>query len=378
MTLRLAIVNPVWAPDLRSPDELIDRYGTLTGWARAVAATGIDVTVVQRLPYPAVRQVDGVSYVFVADAASAMPAVGSVAPVASAVAAVAPDVVHVNGVVFPRWMRALRRRMSAACRLVVQDHGGWHPEAASVLARLWIRRGLASADAVLMSSPGHAATWRRRGVLPRHVPVHDVMESSVDMRPMPRDLARRESGVEGRPAILCVGRLTRSKDPMTVLDGFTRFAAASPGATLTWVFHGGELEGAIRQAVVNSVGLARRVRLVGVVPRQRMAAFYSAADIVLSASRAEGSGYAALEAMACGAIPALTDIPSFRAMTGDGAIGALWRPADAQACAEALDRATMECGNGARVRVRARFDEALAWPVVGRRAAGIYRAVCGR
>ena len=71
--------------------------------------------------------------------------------------------------------------------------------------------------------------------------------------------------------------------------------------------------------------LAARVRVVGAVAASQMAAYYSAADIFVSASHREGSGYAAIEAMACGAVPVLTDIPSFRVLTANGRVGALWQ-----------------------------------------------------
>jgi glycosyltransferase involved in cell wall biosynthesis len=82
--------------------------------------------------------------------------------------------------------------------------------------------------------------------------------------------------------------------------------------------------------------------------------------------------------MACGATPVLTDIPSFRAMTGDGRVGALWTPGDPASLADAFMRVSAGLREGARERVRARFDEALAWEVIGRQALALYRDVCAR
>src|SRR5438876_111648 len=55
--------------------------------------------------------------------------------------------------------------------------------------------------------------------------------------------------------------------------------------------------------------------MLGHVLHFRLAAFYSAADLFVLGSHDEGSGYAVLEACACGASPVVTDIPSFRRMT---------------------------------------------------------------
>jgi glycosyltransferase involved in cell wall biosynthesis len=55
-----------------------------------------------------------------------------------------------------------------------------------------------------------------------------------------------------------------------------------------------------------------------------MPSWYNSADFIVSASHYEGSGIAICEAMSCGCIPLLTDIPSFRKMTGPGKCGFLY------------------------------------------------------
>jgi glycosyltransferase involved in cell wall biosynthesis len=90
-----------------------------------------------------------------------------------------------------------------------------------------------------------------------------------------------------------------------------------------------------------------------------------AADLFVSASRAESCGYAALEALACGTPPVLTDIPAFRALTDGGRVGRLWPVGDAQALAHALvATATMPMPTA---QLRAHFDATLSFAAVGRR-----------
>jgi glycosyltransferase involved in cell wall biosynthesis len=104
-----------------------------------------------------------------------------------------------------------------------------------------------------------------------------------------------------------------------------------------------------------------------------MEAIYSSADFLLQGSRREFSGYAVLEAMACGAIPAISDIPSFRAMTCGGRYGVLFPPGDH----EALARGVLAVPPGeipARsVEVRARFERALSFPAMAARLEEVYR-----
>jgi glycosyltransferase involved in cell wall biosynthesis len=94
------------------------------------------------------------------------------------------------------------------------------------------------------------------------------------------------------------------------------------------------LEAAVAQRIASSMMLRERVTLVGAVPHDQIGAWFSAADVFVSGSHHEGSGYSLIEAMACGAAPCVTSIPSFRALTGGH--GALWRAGDADACAAAL------------------------------------------
>lgn len=380
MTMRVAIVNLVWDPLAQTADFTLLRFPTLTGWASALAQAGASVCVHQRFSCDTTRDVAEVRYAFVSDNGPPVPDRDwhEVHAIVDSVRSANPEIVHVNGVMFPEWLRAFRRALPAHVRIVVQDHGGWHPAQASLWSRLWVRRGIAAADAVLVSSPGHAAMWRAASVVPLTVPVLDVMESSVAMRPVERTEAQRRSGIAGDPAVLWVGRLTTNKDPRTVLDGFRRFHARSPGATLTWVFAEDASDPGLYRALADEASAAPHMRVVGAVPHAELPAYYSAADIYVSGSRREGSGYAAMEAMACGAVPVLTDIPSFRAMTGGGGVGALWTPGDASSLADAFMRVSAEPRDDARAQVRARFDEALSWAVIGRQALALYRDVCAR
>jgi glycosyltransferase involved in cell wall biosynthesis len=192
---------------------------------------------------------------------------------------------------------------------------------------------------------------------------------------VPRDDARRQSGVDGSPALLWVGRLNGNKDPLTVLRGVAAFFEACPAARLTMVYASAELEPDVRRVIAAAPALAARVRLAGRVPREDMPAYFSAADIFVLGSHREGSGYAAIEALACGALPVLTDIPSFRALTGDGTVGMLWNRGDAESLARTLALAAPRISADTREACRTLFDRRFSWPAIGRRAMAIYEEV---
>jgi glycosyltransferase involved in cell wall biosynthesis len=109
-----------------------------------------------------------------------------------------------------------------------------------------------------------------------------------------------------------------------------------------------------------------------------MASFYSAADLFLVGSHHEGSGYALMESCACGAVPVVTDIPTFRLLTGGGLLGALWEAGNAADCARALADVGRRNLYTERARLADYFSRELSWSAVGTRALEIYEEVVGR
>jgi glycosyltransferase involved in cell wall biosynthesis len=386
--MHIVQVNYAYAADLTDPDALLERFSTLTGWSEAVLSGHVGqvgrvgqveqvgkVSVVQRFGRDGVVTRRGIQYLFRRERGGPTPDRWSACcRVARAVATLHPDVVHVNGLGFlvPTWW--MRQRLPASVAIVMQDHAGGQPRGGRLRGHVQ-RRLMAAVDGFLFTSVEQAAPWQRAGCITPRQRLHQVLESSTTFAEMPRDGARGASSVEGDPAILWVGRLNANKDPLTVLDGVERALRELPGGRLTMVYGEGDLEAAVRERVEQSSVLRSRVRLVGRVPAQRMPAFYSAADLFVLGSHHESCGYALLEALACGAVPVVTDVPSFRAVTDDGRIGRLWPPGDAGACARALVEAGQLDLAVEQRRVIAHFAQTLSWPAVGRAAAEIYAAV---
>jgi glycosyltransferase involved in cell wall biosynthesis len=377
--MRVVQVNPSFDASLTDPEALLAHYDTLVGWSEALLEAGASwVTVVQAFGRDADLRRGGIDYRFRADAARASPRRWSrPRRLLSAAAEAAPDVAHLNGLAFPRPTAALRRALAPAAALVLQDHSGGPPEpivgSASGLRGLVWRKMLEGVDAFLFTAPEQARPWQQAGLIRPGQAVHAVVEGSRGLRALPRAGARRTTGVSGSPALLWVGRLDANKDPLTVLEGFEQ--AALPGSSLTMVHASDELLPEVRRRIAASRFLEARVRLCGRIPHEGMAAFFSAADLFVLGSHKEGSGYSLIEALACGAVPAVTDIPSFRAITGDGAVGALWAVDRPETLAAALRRLAGEDLERLSAGARAHFQANLSWSAIGRRALAIYREV---
>ena len=368
--MRIAIVNGAWDPSAPTHESTLDRLSTLTGWADALAAAGAtEVVIFQRFHQPGLVTRGDVYYCFVEDRGSARPPVWYTGGrLSAAVTAFSPDLVHVNGLDYPLLTRRLRRALAGRSAIVVQDHGGFDPERLSPFRKAWMRCGLRAADGLLVATPPQREVFRASGLAPGGLAVRDVMEGSTTWRasagrpPQPQGLA-----------VLFVGRLNANKDPLTVLEGFAMFSQGHPDVTLTFVYQEGDLEQELRTAVERDGRLRARVTLLGAVPHERLPAVYGAADLFVLGSHRESMGYAALEALACGVVPVLTDIPSFRWLVTEGRVGALWRTGDPASLAAALDHVASTRLEEQRAIGRAFFDAHCSWDVIGRRAMAIYR-----
>lgn len=355
-------------PAIIDPEDLLARYSTLTGWSDALMEAGAQrVVVLQRFRRDATIARKGVEYAFWRTWWRARQTIRRVIP----------DVAHVNGLRFPVETATLRALLPQTTALVVQDHASGAPRPANRFSprRFLQRRAMRVVDGLLFTSVEQAEPWRAARVITPEQPVHAVPEASTAFRPISRQAAREMSRLEGAPALLWVGRLNANKDPLTVLDAFEEAIARLPGAILSMVFGEDDMLPSVRSRVDGSATLARHVHLVGRVPHHMMAAYYSAADLFVLGSHHEGSGYALIEALACGLVPVVTDIPPFRAITAGGRLGPLWPPGDPSACAQALVETAQQDLAPLRARVADHFKRRLSWPAVGHQALAAYADV---
>jgi glycosyltransferase involved in cell wall biosynthesis len=114
------------------------------------------------------------------------------------------------------------------------------------------------------------------------------------------------------------------------------------------------------------------------VPHERVQKLMRAADLFVLGSHRESTGFSLIEAMACGLTPVVTDIPSFRALTGGGKVGALWNCGDARSLARAIREADARPVTERRHRAREHFDTALSSAAIGQRFAAAYSRLVER
>jgi glycosyltransferase involved in cell wall biosynthesis len=360
-------------PQRRPPARLLRDWYSLADIAGAVASAGTRVTVIQASLLPGTIVQSGVTFHFVAPERQGAPLARSAA-FRALVRDLEPDVFHVHGLGFAREVLGLRD-LAPRVPILLQDHADHVP-------RFWWRgmwrRGASAAAGVSFCVRAQAEPFRRAGLLASETEIFEIPESTTSFVPGDAAAARAATGLHGNPAVLCVGHLDLNKDPLTVLKGLSAAVSDLPDLQLWCCYASAPLLSAVKARVARDPKLRDRVHLLGHVLHEDVEQLMRAADLFVLGSHREGSNFSMIEAMATGLTPIVTDIPSSRALTGNGVIGALWPCGDWQALASALQAATAALKPDTRARVRAHFDAQLSGAAIGRKFTAAYRRLIER
>ena len=349
-------------PQRRTPAQILCDWWVLVYVAEMVARRGARVTVVQACCESRQVTQNGVVYHFVSPerGQSSISAGGNFAPLIRELKA---DVFHVHGLGFPHDVFTLAG-LAPDTPIFLQDHADRVPR---IWRRSALRRGMSVAAGISFCALAQAQPFVSARLIHQQTALFEICEASSSFSPGDREGARRITGVYGDPAALWVGNLDANKDPLTVLAGVSAAVQQLPNLQIWCCFATPALLPQVRSRVDNDPRLKGRVHLLGKVPHERMEQHMRAADIFVLGSHREGSGVALIEALACGLPPVVTDIPSFRMLTSNGSIGALWPCEDAQRFCDALQSTAALPRGGARTAVRRHFDRELSCDAVGQK-----------
>jgi glycosyltransferase involved in cell wall biosynthesis len=120
-----------------------------------------------------------------------------------------------------------------------------------------------------------------------------------------------------------------------VISAFLSFVKEQPSARLYMIYHTDELLAEVKELIASDSN-KNAIVLIGKVPNPQLLYWYNSADFIVSGSHYEGSGTAVCEAMSCGCVPVVTDIFSFRMITGEGECGLLYEAGNDKALLAAL------------------------------------------
>jgi glycosyltransferase involved in cell wall biosynthesis len=152
---------------------------------------------------------------------------------------------------------------------------------------------------------------------------------------------RRLEVTDGGAWITWAARQEPQKDPLWMVEGFARLAAAHRNLNLVMVGDG-SLGGAVK-ARIRALGLETRVRLPGALPRVELASLLRTSRLFLCTSRYESGPFSVLEALACGCPVVSADVGRAREwLAAPGPAGRLISERTAPALARGIEEALVE------------------------------------
>jgi len=281
-----------------------------------------------------------------------------------------PDVVFVNGLIFPLQIIQLRMVLGKSAKIIVL-HRGEKPYRG--LRRYLQKFADKMINAYLFTSAEFGKEWTAFGNIGDQKKIYEVIQASSVFYPsagpcgQEKITARSILQIDGSSIFLWIGRLDSNKDPLTVVKAFLQFSEFQPGARMYMIYQEEGLLEEVKGLVKQSNKTTETIKLIGKVPHRQLQSWYNAADFIISGSHHEGSGIAVCEAMSCGCIPILTDIISFRKMTGPGKCGLLYEPGNDTVLAETLLKAVELNMEEEQKKVLEQFKNELSFEAIAKK-----------
>lgn len=368
LALHVAQISFFSDPEERSPAQLLKAWPTLAEVAEASSQAGIRTSLVQASTHMEHLRQNGVDYYFL-PFGHALLGQADQEQFAGLLRTLAPNILHVHGLGFHRDLLSLNA-LALATPILLQDH-------ADRIPRFWRRpawrQALSLAAGISFCALEQVQPFVEAKLIRPSTPLYAIPESTSRFTPGDRQEARRITHMTGNPALLWVGHLNANKDPLCVLEGISRAVRTLPELKLYCCFGTAPLLHEVRGRIAADAALRGRVHLLGQVPHHMIEPMMRAADLFVQGSRRESTGYALIEALACGLPPVVTDIPSFRAITAGGRVGSLWPCGDANALCHALQAHAASIDCTARAAVRAHFDRELSLGALGSKLLAAYQ-----
>ncbi|MES2006100.1 MAG: glycosyltransferase family 4 protein [Bacteroidota bacterium] len=276
-----------------------------------------------------------------------------------------PDLVMIQGLAFPFQAIVLRWLLGRKVKLLAKDQAD-HPPSHWVKKRMQ-RIADSYIDQYLFTSRGNAREWIEKGMIQDPQKISEIPVTYTGFSRQDKMKCRTALGMDEGLQYLWVGRMNANKDPLTVLYAFEKYLLVQPGAKLHLVYQTNDLLNEVERKINNSALLKQSVYLHGKKPYTELPQWYSAADFYLSGSHSEGGSGALLEAMACGCIPIVTDIPPAVKVSDNGRYAFHFKAGDAAQLLEVLSRSAQVDRNALSEKIMAHFQKNYSLDAVGDR-----------
>lgn len=233
-----------------------------------------------------------------------------------------PDVIIIQGLHCPFQVLQLRFTVGPKVKIIVQHRAEKPFNGIKKFLQQLADKYIA---AYLFGAKLLAQEWLQRGNLNDKNKIYEVAGLSSIFLKTTKASALQQTKATGSPIFLWVGRLNVNKDPLTVLHAFLNAANHLSQSKLYMIYQTEELLPEIKAVLAKDTN-REKVELLGHLPHTALAAWFNAADFLISGSYYEGGGTVLCEALSVGCIPIVTAIPSFQMITNNGKCGFLYEP----------------------------------------------------
>ena len=319
--MKVAYINYYFDKDI-TPETYFTRYPSIHGWCKAISNAGFSATVYQRFNKNQIFKKDNVLYNLIQDSNdNNLSLLTNPVIFHNKILNDNFDIIHINSFNYA-FQAFLLKTKTKASRIIIQHHA----EKPWIGIRKYLQKFfLRYIDGVIFSSKEILSEWINNSVINSEIVFAEIIENSTDFIAGDKIKAMKKTGINGNPVFLWVGRLNENKDPLTVVTGFKILLSEYPGAKLYMIYSENNLEMNLKEYIDSSDTLKESIIFLGRIDHSLLNDFYNSADYFTLGSFYESSGYSLIEAMACGVIPIVTNIPSFKTITQSGAGGGLWK-----------------------------------------------------
>lgn len=272
-----------------------------------------------------------------------------------------PDIVHCYGfTLWPSFRDMLCWARKTGLSISWSDHGGSPPR--NPVRRWCMHRTLKLANVLFTPTPERLQMWEKGLRISAGSTWVVQPETSTRFELMAQDEARKRTGMSGNPILISTSNLLIGKRPNLMLDAFEALLPNWPEARLYLCYRFDDLLPDIQHRLSNNPKLANAVTLMEEIPYNKISDVYNSADIYILTSKREIGSASLPEAMACGAFPVCTNIPSLRSLLGTMYADSLFSlEATGHDIAQSMLPLKKQLSNKLRLKTRAYFESHLSY-----------------
>lgn len=356
--MRFVFLSYHYSPDIQSPKDWLERINFYVGSLEYLSKTNTVIRIDQ-INYEGNFTHNGVQYFCIKPSRKK-----NYFPIKlhCFVKNLKPDIVIVGSFNNPFQIIQLRVCLGKKVKIIVQNHA---EKPFRGIKKFVQKISDKFVNAYFFASEIMGADWVKNGIISSEKKIYEVMEVSSVFHPIDKKVAKSKTFIAGNPIFLWAGRLNENKDPLTVVNAFLNFSQFHSRSHLYMIFQTEELLPELKLLIAKNN--CNTITFIGKVPHKEILYWLNSSDFIISGSHYEGSGTVICEAMSCGCVPIVTNIPSFRAITANGVCGFLYEPGNENALLSAMTQALLTDTEKIRNKILKHYKMELSFEAIARK-----------